>query len=478
MKVCRFLKTALAGLSAMAIIPIGQVAAAADAGGYTYYPVQESTDDGKTVMPFERELSFENPLSDYAIYGNGSGKADDYAFAYSTGVYILTTNESDERQLITHVHTAQVVEVDFDSAGTLYFKDLLGASYTLTYSSAASKSAAYEGEHSFQGIGKSKLDISDEVFYTLNKEGKLTYWNNGDTSYFGDGFSMMKTYGEKVFAVKNNKPYNITDSTPDSLKDLGLVYINTDGAKNILSGDTAEKLKISATTVKIAKIKAGAYYTQIDANNIGKTFTVDERGGTQKAVGETSCLVLYTMDKSSGNASVISKDGNCYITATENLVPDEDCPYNTDGKTYYSISDVGVYSSPFISEATRIATLKSGADHPVQVLKRFNHTVFATEFCQISYEEDGKTVTGYVASGFLNVYNFAAEDKKPAEGGDAEFDYGTNVTSVVLAVTIVGLVIIAILYVSLIGVKGKGKSKKAQAKKTIAPIDELTDMEE
>ena len=463
MKVCRFLKTALVGLSTVALIPMGQAFAVADVGNnQPHYPVKEVQPDGSTVMPFERELSFENSLSDYAIYGEGE-KVGDYAFAHRTEVYILTTNESDERQIITHVHTSQVVEVDFDSNGTLYYKDMRGGTYTINYSSTTIKSAAYEGEYSFQGTNKSKLDILNEEFYTLNNDGELTYWKNGATTPFGNGFSMLKSYGGQVFAVKDNLPYNITNSTPGALDRLSLAYIDTDGAKNISTGDTAEKLKQVLDTINIAKIKDGAYYTQINADEIGSTFTVDERGGTQKSVGETSCIVLCE----SGNASIISKYGNCYITATENLIAYGECAYNNDGKTFYSITDVGVYSAPLMSESTRIATLKSGAEHTVKVLSRFNHPLLNdVEFCKISYEEDGKTVTGFVASNFLTVFNFSAEDNNPSEGGDEVFDYDTNVTSVVLAVVIVGLVIIAALYVAIIFAKDKGTSAEAAATTT------------
>ena len=456
MKVNRLLKIALFGLSAVALIPTGQVFGAADGTGrQTYYPVTEEQ-DGKFVKPFERDLSFENSPSDYAIHG------DDYAFAYSTTVYVLTTNESDERQLMPHVHTSEVRDIDFDANGTLYYRDLLGATFTVTYSGESAKATAYEGEYTFQSKDKSKIDISDEVFYSLNKtNGELNYWNDGVPTPVDEGFSVLKTYDGEIYALKDNRPYKITER---KATELSLAYINTDGAKNIATGDTATKLKQVASTVKIARIKSGSYYTQINMDEIGDTFTVDERGGTQKAIGNRSCLVLCE----SGNASIISMGSDCFITATENLEDDGICQSNTDGKTYYSLIDVGVYSSPFMSAGTRIATLKSGAEHPVKVLERFIHTVFDTEFCKVSYEEDGKTVTGFIASNFLNVYNFSAEDKKPSEGGDEEFDYGTNVTSVVLAIIIVALVIIAILYVSLISAKGKGKSKKAK-KKLISP---------
>ena len=475
MKFCRSLKIAVAGISAMALIPLGQTLAYAQSGDNdTYYPVQ-TEQDGKIVMPFER--TFENAFGDYAVYGDKKGVGD-YAFAYDSHICILTSNDRDDRQKLTYDHSSGVSRVDFDGDGNLYFCDVVNKTYTLTYSVDALKAVEYTGGHEFQNINNSLMLIEDGVFYTLDEDGELTYWNVGKKTTVGNGFSLLKSYGGEVYAVKEKKPYKISEGVE---KELNLAYINTDSANNIKTGDTAKKLKEASRSVEIKRLKSNVYFTQIKLDEIGDTFTVDGEGGTQKSLSQMLCLVLCE----SGNATIFSIGSNCYITATENLEDgetDDKCTPTSDGKTYYAVTDVGVYASPFMCEGTRIGTLKSGADHPVKVTERFQHTVFknkpddnsTTEFCMVSYEEDGKTVTGFVSSNFLSVYNFSGEDnERNPNAGDDNFDYGTNVTSVVLAVIIVGLVIIAVLYLSMIGSKNTDKQKKQKKKsKLFAPRPE------
>ncbi|MDE7162651.1 MAG: hypothetical protein K2O44_01055 [Clostridia bacterium] len=430
MKANRLFTIALAAACGAAIMSVGGAFAAE--GNETYYP-----------QDFERTLTFEAPLRDYAISG------DTYAFAYGTSMRILSTDESGERQLTPYVHTSELSALDYDGEGNLYLKDIMDG----TYLYSTPKPAASEEGHDFQKLSRSRIELSDEVFYTLNNEGVLTYWNEGNDTQVGGGFSLMKQYGGAIYAVKDNVPHKITESTSEA---LNLSYTDYNGAKNIFSGDTKSKLEKVSEVVETAQIKKDAYYTQINAEEIGEKFTPIR---TQKTTGNTPCLVLCE----SGNASIVAIGGDCFVTATENLTERAHCQSNTDGKTYYAIEDVGVYTSPFMSGSTFITTLESGATHDVIVLEKFVHTVLSTEFCKISFKENGETVTGYVAASFLTPYQFSAEDFKPTDSGDKNFDYGTNVTSVVLAVLIVGLVLIAVLYIVMVGFKHdkiKGKKKK------------------
>ncbi len=434
MKANKLFTIALAAACGAAIMSVGGAFAAE--GNETYYP-----------QDFERTLTFETPLRDYAISG------DTYAFAYGTSMRILTTDESGERQLVPYVHTSELAALDYDEKGSLYFKDIMDGVYL--YSSP--KPAVAEEGHEFQKLSRSRIDLTEEVFYTLNNDGVLTYWNEGNDTQVGEGYSLMKEYGGAIYAVKDNVPHKITESTAEA---LNLSYTDFNGAKNIYSGETKAKIERVTDVVETAQIKKDAYYTQLNVEEIGEKFTPIR---TQKTTGNTPCLILCE----SGNASVVSIGGDCFVTATENLTERAYCQSNTDGKTYYAIEDVGAYTTPFMSASTRITTLPSGAAHQVTVLEKFVHTVLSTEFCKIRFEEDGETVTGYVATNFLTPYQFSAEDFKPTQGGDKTFDYGTNVTSVVLAVLIVGLVLIAILYITIAGRKrganGKGSKKKRRS---------------
>lgn len=430
MKANRLFTIALATVCGAAIMSVGGAFAAED--NQTYYP-----------QDFERTLTLES-LRDYAISG------DTYAFAYGTSIRILSTDESGERQLVPYVHNSELHALDYDEKGNLYFKDIMDGTYL--YSSP--KPTIAEEGHEFQKLSRSRIELSEEVFYTLNNEGVLTYWNEGNDTQVGDGYSLLKEYGGTIYAVKDNVPHKITESTSEA---LNLSYTDFNGAKNIYTGDTKSKLESVNDRIETAQIIKDAYYTQINAEEIGEKFTPVR---TQKTTGNTPCLILCE----SGNASIVSIGGECFVTATDNLTERSYCQSNTDGKTYYAIEDVGVYTTPFMSGSTRITTLKSGATHEVTVLEKFVHTVLSTEFCKISFKEDGETVTGYVAANFLTPYKFSAEDFQPTQGGDKDFDYRTNVVSVVLAVLIVGLVLIAVLYVTIIGKKrdknSGGKRKK------------------
>ncbi|MDE5766391.1 MAG: hypothetical protein K2I17_04415, partial [Clostridia bacterium] len=426
----RLFTIALASVCGAAIMSVGGVFAAE--GNQTYYP-----------QDFERTLTLES-LRDYAISG------DTYAFAYGTSIRILSTDESGERQLKDYPHTSEVIELDYNEKGDLYFKDIMNVTYL--YSSP--KPTATEEEYVFQLTDITDIKI-DNILYTLDKpDGLLTCRNNGTPTEIGSGFSKLKEYGGAIYAVKDNVPHKITESTSEA---LDLSYTDFNGAKNIYSGDTKAKLESVSGMVETAQILKDRYYTQINAEEIGEKFTPIR---TQKTTGNTPCLILCE----SGNASIVSIGGECFVTATDNLTERAYCQSNTDGKTYYAIEDVGVYTTPFMSGSTRITTLKSGATHEVTVLEKFVHTVLSTEFCKISFKEDGETVIGYVAANFLTPYKFSAEDFQPTHGGDKDFDYRTNVVSVVLAVLIVGLVLIAVLYVTIIGKKrdknSKGKRKK------------------
>lgn len=429
----RLLTIALTLICGAAISSAGSAFAAAE-GNETYYP-----------QDFDRTLAFDSPLKDYAIYNNT------YAFANGTSVYVISDDDNGERSLTPYAHTSEIAALDYDENGDLYFKDIMDA--TFLYSSP--KPTAIEGEHEFQKLSRSRIDLTEEVFYTLNNEGVLTFWNEGNDSEVGEGFSVMKQFGGAIYALKDNVPNKISGS---SAEPIDLSYTDFNGAGNIFTGDTWEQLKRVSDKVVTAQIKKDAYYTQIDAEKSGETFSPVR---TQKATGNTPCLVLCE----SGNASVVSIGGDLYITATDNLAETAECRSNTDGKTYYAIEEVGVYTAPFMSGCTRTATLKSGAAHKVTVLEKFVHTVLGAEFCKISFTEDGETVTGYVAANFLTPYDFSAEDNKPTLGGDVDGDYGTNTTTVLLVVLIIGLVIIAVLYIVLVGFKrdktsGKNKKKK------------------
>lgn len=461
MKAKKHVTIALAALCAAALIPSGALFADADTE-QTVYP-----------QDFERELTFESPIRDYAVYG------DTFAFAYNTSVCVLAYDDSGERKRTDFTHESEVSLLDYDEEGTLYFKNTSGITYKFAPELTQIES------HDFPSTTTSKLDIADDIFYTLAKaDGTLTYWHSGEYEVIDNGFSIIKRYADTVYAIKDNLPYKIESgaATP-----LNLAYTDFNGADHIYSGEAKTALKGDNYTVKTAIVRGGSYCTQVDPDEIGEKF---KQINTRKLDGEKPCLVLCE----TGNASVIATNNGMFITATENLTeyaytpPLNDWKTNSQGKkAAYAIENVGVYSSPFMCASTRVAELESGSKNVVEVTEKFTCDFLKTVFYRVTFTkevqgENGENgiqvVTGFVAANFLTEYDFAAEDNQPTEGGDKEFKYETNVPSVILAIIIVGLVIIAVLYISLVGTKKDRASKKKKKKKEKKRVEEPDDYDD
>ena len=466
MKASKALKLTLAAAIAVCTVPLSAVFAAENV---TYYPVETTDEGGNTVKPFEREPEIVN-VTDYAVGGD-----DFFAFATNSTIKIISRDKiSGDKSCTSYTHDYTIKKLDYVNGenggeGKLYFQNSYDVSYLYG-------SPVVPQEHEFQSVDSSLPIIVDSTsYYTLNgKNGELQYWKDSEPTVVGNGFSLIKKYGNYVYAIKDgSKPYKIDGSNASG---LDLSYTDFSGADNILCGDTASKLKGEGYRIKTANIKSGNYYTQINADYIGEAADKFIQIRTQKADGDKPCIVLCE----SGNATVVATNDGMFITATENLGKSDypaqknDWPINEEGKrlSAYAVEDTGVYAYPYMCKSTRIATLKSGAANHVEVIERFDFS--DVKFYRIRYEtktvdestgtENTSTVTGFVAANMLTEYDFKGDDNKPGEGGDTEFKYETNVVSVVIAIVIVALVIIAIMYIALIGTK-KDKQKKVKKAK-------------
>lgn len=488
MKANKAITIALAGILTACAIPFGTVFAAAEST--TDYPA-ETTDEtsGKVIKPFERELEIES-VTDYAVYG------DNFAYASGLTITILSLDGSgDRKKLQPYTHGYSVKKLDYDESGNLYFQNSSDISYQLNVSYQPNVSASYRydaepKEHEFQSIDSSMPIMVDTGYYTLNStNGDLQYWKDGVPSSLGEGFSIIKKYGDHVYAMKDGTvPYKIDEAEKTQ---LDLSYTDFDEAGNILCGEAAAKLA-AGRQLTTANIGSGTYYTQIDADDIGKgatdvfkpkTSDGKIEGSTKKAEGDKPCLVLCK----SGNTAVVVTDEGMFITSTENLKKESHySPPNNDWSAShaYVTAKTGVYTSPYMCDSTWIADLESGAENAVEVVERFELDFISTKFYKVSYEdkETGKQISGFVAANMLTPYDFKAEDKEPHENGDEKFNYDTNVVSVVLAIIIVALVIVAIMYISLVGTKknkDKGEKKaKAKAKREPEQIENYNEDEE
>ncbi len=435
MKFKRTLTITLA-LTCGAVILSAQGAFAAEETPPTVYP-----------QSFVRTLDLEGGINDYAIYG------DNVSVASKTGVYTISTDENGDRKLTSYAHESTVYNVDYDENGQLYFKTSANA---FTYPQLAPAD-----DFTFRRLNKTLFVMSDSVHYTLNpQDGTLSFWRNDEAPVdVGEGFAKVKAYGDGIYAVKDNLLYRITEAVANA---VDLSYTDFSGADRISVLEAAAGLKNAEYSVHTAKIKDNAYYTRVDPEKIGAPYgDYFTQILTYKADGEQSCLVLFRGTE----ASVVTMRGAMYVTANSSLVDEEYTPPVNDwgGRRAYVTQDVNLYSSPFMCEATKIAHVKSDPTFPMNVTEKFeldyvNHTFYRVNFTN----EQGETVTGFIAGGFLGEYYYPADDLKPVEGGDENFVYDTNIVSAVLAVSIVALVIIAILYLSFSASKKDRKKKKKQ----------------
>ncbi len=473
MKANKALKISLAALIAACAIPYGAVFAAEN--GTTEYPVK-TTVDGKEVLPFECELTFsdEKPITDYAVYG------DNIAFASNTSMFVLYTDKNGDRKLDKEHHYQKqnrIERLDYDKNGNLYLDVKTDGIFIYP-------NYIEQATHEFPEYGNT-VKLSTDEEYRLSNDG-LHYFSGVEHEVLGTDFKNLKVFDDKAYAVKDNVLYTFTGNKADR---VDVDYTDFETADHILCGDVAGKLTAAGYEIKTAEIKPGSYYTQINADVIG-----DEAGDTfiqirtEKTNGDKPCIVLCE----SGNATIVATNEGMYITATENLsdpVPStqkNDWAIGSDGKRLaaYTVRDIGVYASPFMSESTKIATLESGAENHVEVIEKFEFN--SVKFYRVRYTVKGEggndtTISGFVAAKTLTEYDYKAEDNEPHENGDKEFKYETNVVSVVLAIVIVALVIVAIMYISLIGSKknkDKNEKKNKKKKREPEPVDYNEDEDE
>lgn len=437
------LMTTLAAAIAAGTIPAATAAAAQAALTQPETPSYPSS--------FVQQLDMsEDGLTDYAVNG------DTYAFAVKTTIYIISTGADGDRALSEFTYGTQITALDYDE-GKLYFKSTSESAYS--YPDVTTPVAhTFPEEQNRMVVGK------DWYILSTATQALSHIAEDGVSTNFGEGYSKLKRYGENVYAVKDNVPYKFEGINSEP---LDLQYTDFSAADNISTGNIAAKLKANDYAVKTATLKDGSYYTQINTDGIGEKFTQIR---TFKADGAVSCIVLAE----DGGVSVIAAGGNCYVTANESLTinayspPVNDWAQGPNGRRKaYLRERTGVYSSPYMCQATRITGVNAGEAIAVTVQEKFALDFIDTVFYRISYTaSDNTTVTGFVAAGYLDEYDYSADVLPPSESDKSDFGYDTNVTTVILILVIVGLVIIAIVYLTVIGTKQDKKGKNKKKKKT------------
>jgi hypothetical protein len=300
------------------------------------------------------------------------------------------------------------------------------------------------------------------ITYFLEASGTLHCFGNGSLQSVGEGYSHLKGYGTYAYAIKNNKLYKINAT---DVEELEFYYTDFSAANTIKAGNAYANLKADYV-ISTVNVESGAYCTEIDLNETSGTYFNVVK--TIQLSGAKSALLLAT----SGNASIIAmNDGDyikSYLTLSSALTPAAYHEVELDMTAGYSVTDVGVYSSPYISEATKLTTLTRGT--VVQMSQKFSLSFMGTDYYKVIFSEGDNQVTGYVPTTYFTPYTFSQEFGEE-ESIKTDYDYSTNVERVILVLIIVGLVIAAIAYLAIVGTK----PKKISDKKKVYPTDTSTD---
>lgn len=405
-------------------------------------------------------------LTDYAV--NGSA----LALASKTTIHVLTeVAGSDGSSLVSTNVGTEVTALDY-AEGTLYYKIASGNAYAFP----DVPDTAQPVEHEFPQPTRS-ITLGNNQ-YTIDSDGKLEHFDTspagGERTSVGDGYSLLKQFGGVAYAVKDNCPQKLdgTTATPLSLK-----YTDFSPATQVATGTIAEKLKNPAYVVKTGTLKTSngqnRYYTRINPEKIGEHFETVGEQHTLKTTATKACLILAE----EGNLSVIVMDGNCYITATDNIEetayssPVNDWPAGSDGtRKAYIRESTGIYASPYMCASTLLERIDAANPVAVTVKEKFALDFFGSgaEYYRVEYTDAESNVkSGFVAAGFLDKYDYATDGKEPEPSGDEDFAYGTNVMTVVLVLIVVALVIVAIAYLTIVGTKPDKKDKKGKKAKKI-----------
>lgn len=447
MKPFKALTISLAALTAAAAISTGTAFAASEQLSETVYPDS-----------FECTLTFDGGLTDYAVYG------DTYAFAYNGQLAVLAGNGNGQR-LPDIRPVSSITALDYSEDGDLYVCFADGYCVYPDFSEKRSLSEIdVQDPKRFQvtlGEITYALDRSDGSILYMSADGFSPVVPEGEIEG-GVGFSLLKQYGGRAYAVMNDCLYVLTGAQAEKIEPV--YYGFTDKTNSISTGSAAAALKSGDYEITAGWLEKNKYYTEINLDKeLGATFEVpDPANATTLSADTLYCVVLAE----SGNAYIINIGDKYYLTAktSVSLISGSSLLTPADTQAAYATEKIGVYSRPCLTAATKIGELESGSANAVTVLGIYTDLT-DREFYKISYESDGQTVTGFVAKGLMTEYAFPAEDaEKHPDGGDEEFGYETNVVNVVVAVAIVALVIVAILYVAAASSKrNKRTSKKKKS---------------
>ena len=378
-------------------------------------------------------------LVDFATNGRS------YAFADKNGIVLV---ENEERTLY-NIKTVSALDY-YD--GTYYYK--MGSN---SYSLPSKESADYEFSTEY-----SRAILSDGSDYIIHTDGKGYFRAYGELSYSpldGDGICYkLKVYNNIAYAIiASEDKVTVKKLSGTTCTDVNPSYIDFKGVEQVALGTIKSSLdSYNSEKPHFATLDSGSYYTEINLDNLSGEYFEATRTGTFRCGDEgaiysdESLLVLGE----SGNAKVFTSGGKCYIALSENLKTDEyseatgvEEPDFTGA--YVNVHD-WIYSSPYISNATKAVKLTAG--DAVKVTGKISTKVVGSQFYKVEFGEDEDKKTGYVLAEFLESYeNGEAEhpdDKNFGVIEDPHYSDDDLVKIAVLLLIVIALVLIGLSYIT------------------------------
>ena len=406
-----------------AVFSVGGVSAKAEEGGI--YP-----DDGD----FIKTLSFES-LTDYAIEDNL------YVFADGKSVKVLDDGNYNEYKFDGEFTNVDVKEgiIYCASGGTAY---TLNAVSDEVYSfDACEYTFAQNVSHLVYGDEYLYNIVNGDLYASRLSEPKVL-----PTTYLGE-YSVLKQYGEKVYAINGNYLYEFTGLKGEKIE---FRYAAKPKDIKIPIGQAAWALKNYAH-VQFVEIEKDSFITEVDLEKLsGEDFIPLNIVRTQEKI--TALLLCYWED-----AAIVSIRGTGY--AVQKSKVSEIVIDATTDIPFVNAQMIGgnIYASPCVVSGTVATSNATGIT--VKVISRIEHEILECPFYEVEYTLGGKKVKGYVAEGFLTE-DIREDNKEPTEKTDPEYSEDSDTKTILIIFAVVALVLAVIAYVLYVTTKGKKKKQK------------------
>lgn len=374
-------------------------------------------------------------ISDFAIGENCCAVAD--------GNKIIVVNDG-VPSFFTANSAVTALDCKKEESGYVFlFKDGDNAVYSLPDMQPA--------EHAFPKV-QIAYTTADGAVYKLF-ESTVYFWPANGTvperiTAEGDEFTLIKQYEGAIYGACGNGLYKFDKTQAEKLT---LDFTDFSSTNDIPIGNTLQKLQgFNTEAPHFVALKDGAYLTEIDLNATGQTYFKagkTYKTGTDEGFTAGKSTILLCLTGKDGEVSLIAFGGKAYIMRTENtsVIQKTALTATEFNRATVSIASASAYSSPLVSNGTKLFALEAGAE--VKVLGKITSASaqeVSRDFYLIEYTQGEASQKGYVPFGYISEFTYIEEG--PHQTTDPEASEDNLVTTVVLILLVILLVLIAVGY--------------------------------